>query len=348
MIKDIFNSLKKLFLLKISVPMKRILGLLAMLLFINACDDGELTVDTIDFADVAILKCQNKEILYKINGSKMLILAIPLDNFPDNETLEDQPIQVQITGDIQVVYRVYNGEPTSANICDIVTAATPNLTEEWNAVSGIIQITSRAVKSVNSTTGITQITSYTHYIEFKDITFLKPDGSTQVYQGDDIFPFGNYNAPATTLAFGFDDVAAKSNCSVSDNRIFNFNSSEAFILDLADFATLFQNEVTTTPRTAFISATNRVNYRLYSGTINNTYFCTTPAPATPIINQSWIANDGSATLGTGIIEVTTVETSSGSGFFEHDIHLKKVTMKRGNSDFYMGDDYPYGKIITSN
>ncbi len=345
MIKDKFNSIKNLFLLKISIPMKRILGLLAIVLFFNACDDGELTVDTIDFDDVPVQKCSQKEILYKISDSKMLILAIPLDNFENDETPDDDPIEVEITGDIQVVYRQYNGAPTLANICDVVTAATPNLVEEWNAISGIIQITSTAIKSVNSTTGITQITGYKHYIEFKDITFLKPDGTTQAYMGEDIFPFGNYSPSISPLAFGFDEEAAKSTCS-GDNRIFNFNSSEVFILDLADFATLFQNTTTTEPRTALISATNKVNYRLYSGTINNAYFCTTPQPATPTLTpNNWLANDGVAADETGIISVTTTQET---GYFEHTIRLKKVTMTKGNSDFYLGDDYLYGKIITLN
>ncbi|MEK8180104.1 hypothetical protein WMW71_07100 [Flavobacterium buctense] len=324
--------------------MKRILGLLAIILLISACDDGELTVDTIDFEDVPVQKCPQKEILYKISDSKMLILAIPLDNFEEDETPENNPTEVNISGDIQVIYRQYSAAPTSANICDLVTSATPNLTEEWIATSGTIQITSTAIKSVNTTTGITQITGYRHYIVFQDITFLRPDGSTQAYLGEDTFVFGNYNATVSPLAFGFDEEANKSTCD-NDNRIFNFNSSEAFILDLADYANLFQSAETTTPRTAYISATNKVNYRLYSGTVNNTYFCTTPVPATPTLtDQNWFANDGVEADGTGIIEVTT--TNSSPGFFLHTIRLKKVTMTKGNSDFYLGDDYLYGSIIT--
>lgn len=322
--------------------MKRILGLVAIVLFFNACDDGDLTVDTIDFADVAVQKCPQKDILYKINDSKMLILAIPASTFVNDETPDNDPIEVQIGGNIDVVYRQYSSAPSSANICDIVTAATPNLTEEWTATSGTIQITSTAIKTVSPTTGITQITGYRHYIVFEDIVFLKPDGTTQTYAGNS-FVFGNYNATQSPLAFGFDDEAAKSTCG-SDNRIFNFSSSEAFVLDLADFATLFQEEVTTTPRTAFISANNKVTYKLFSSTIDNDYFCITPAPTTPVLNQEWSANDGDSALGTGIIEVTT--TTSTPGFFQHTIRLKKVTMSRGNSDFYLGDDYLYGTIIT--
>jgi hypothetical protein len=342
MIKDKFNSIKNLFLLKISIPMKRILGLLVVVLFLNACDDGDLTVDTIDFADVPVQKCSQKDILYKISDNKMLILAIPATTFVSDETPDNDPIEVQISGNIDVVYRQYNGTPSQDNICDIVTAATPNLSEEWNATSGTILITSTAIKTVNSTTGITQITGYRHYIVFEDIVFLKPDGTTQTYAGNS-FVFGNYNATQSPLAFGFDDEAAKSTC-IGDNRIFNFNSSETFVLDLADFATLFQNEVTTTPRTAYISATNKVVYKLFSGTINNDYFCTTPVPSTPTLSQEWTANDGDSTTATGIIEVST--TTSTPGFYQHTIRLKKVTMTKGNSDFYLGDDYLYGTIIT--
>lgn len=318
--------------------MKRILGLLTLLLLINSCDDGDLTVANIDFSEVAATKCTNRDIIYKIKDSEMLILAIPATTFINDETLEDQPIEVEITGSIQVVYRRYNGEPTSANICDLITAGSPNLLEEWNATSGTIQITSRAIKSVNSTTGITQITGYNHYIVFEDIVFQRPDGTTQTYDGN-TFVFGNYNASVSPFAFGFDTVADK--CS---GKIFNLNSSEAFVLDLADYTNLFQNEVTTTPRTALISATNKVQYKLYSSTVGNASICGTTPPVSPTVTQTWTANNGDATDGTGIIEVTTTESSP--GFFEHMIRLKKVTMTRGNSDFYLGDDYPYGTIIT--
>jgi hypothetical protein len=87
-----------------------------------------------------------------------------------------------------------------------------------------------------------------------------------------------------------------------------------------------------------------VNYKLFSGTINNDYFCNSPVPVSPTLNQEWIANNGDSTLGTGIIEVST--TTSTPGFFLHTIRLKKVTMTKGNSNFYLGDDYLYGTIIT--
>jgi hypothetical protein len=315
--------------------MKRLLGILTALLLITACDDGDLTVDTIDFSEVNAQKCSSKDVIYKVKDSEMLILAIPASNFANDETPEGDPIEVNISSTVQVIYRQYNGDASADNICPTVPSATPNLLEEWNAVAGTVQITTTAVKTVNATTGITQITGYKHFIVFKDITFQKPNG-TQVYE---TYTFGNYTTTVSPLAFGFDEEAEKSTC---DNRIFNFSGGESFVLDLADYSTLLQNEVTTTPRTALISATNKATYRLFSGPVNDAYFCAATTPTTPTLAQEWTANDGVTDV-SGIIEVST--TTFGSGF-QHTIRLKKVTMSRGNTSFYLGDDYLYGSVIT--
>jgi hypothetical protein len=111
-----------------------------------------------------------------------------------------------------------------------------------------------------------------------------------------------------------------------------------------NFTTLFENATTTTPRIALLSATNKLTYKLFSSTINNAYFCASTLPATPTLTQEWNAINGIADV-SGIIEVTTTFIV-GSGY-QHTIHLKKVTMKRGNSDFYLGDDYLYGSFVTN-
>ena len=75
MIKGKFNSIKNLFLLKnYTIPMKRILCLLSLLLFITACDDGKLTVDVIDFSEVPAQKCSNKDVIYKVKDAEMLFI----------------------------------------------------------------------------------------------------------------------------------------------------------------------------------------------------------------------------------------------------------------------------------
>ncbi|WP_293895667.1 hypothetical protein [Flavobacterium sp.] len=316
--------------------MKKILCILALLLFITACDDGNLTVDVIDFSEVAAQKCSNKNVIYKVKGAEMLFIEIPASTFTNDQTVDGSPIEVPINSTNKVTYRKYDGNVTSSNICPTVPDATPNLKEEWHATSGTIQITSTAIKSTNATDNSTRISGYTYNIVFKNITFQKPSGP-QVYE---TFTFGNYVMMVNPLAFGFNHEVDKSACST---KIYDFSGGEVFTLDVADYAALFANEVTTTPRTALINSGNKLSYRLYSGTITDAYFCSATIPVTPTLTQQWDAIDGIAAT-SGIIEVST--TTLGTGF-QHTIRLKNVTLKKGNSDFSLGNDYLFGTLITN-
>ncbi|MGL2966236.1 hypothetical protein [Flavobacterium sp. XGLA_31] len=322
--------------------MKRILSLLILLFIFNACDDGNLTVDVIDFSEGSILKCGDKDVLYKVKDNEMLYLEISSSVFTNNPTPTGEPLEIPIGNGVHVVYRKYSANVSQDNLCPTVPSATPALSEQWEATSGTLQITVSAVYGApNATTNQTKIIGYKYYIVFKNTTFLKPDGTTQLYgDGNGVFVFGNYTVNVTPLALGFDEQAQKSTC---DNRIFNFNSSEAFILDVADYATLFANEVTTTPRTALLDSTHKLTYRLYSGVINDQFLCTTPTPTTSILSQEWNGVDGVDNI-SGIIEVST--TTLGTDF-QHTIVLKNVTMKKGNSTFYLGDTYTFGSFITT-
>jgi hypothetical protein len=306
-----------------------------LLLFITACDDGNLTVDVIDFSEVAVQKCSAKDVIYKVKDAEMLFIEIPASTFINDATVEGEPIEVAINSTNKVTYRKYDGTVSSDNICPTIPDATPNLKEQWNATSGIIQITSTAIKSTNATDNSTRITGYTYNIVFKNITFQKPTGP-QVYE---TFPFGNYATTISPLAFGFNEEVDKSACST---KIYDFSGGEVFTLDVTDYATLFANEVTTTPRTALISSSNKLSYRLYSSTITDAYFCAATIPATPI--QQWNAVDGIEAT-SGIIEVSTTTLTTTT--YQHTIRLKKVTLRKGNSDFSLGDDYLFGTLITN-
>ena len=316
--------------------MKRILCMLSLLLIITACDDGNLTVDVIDFSEVTAQKCSAKDVIYKVKDGEMLFIEIPASTFTADATLDGAPIEVSINSTNKVTYRKYDGDVSQLNICPTVPDATPNLKEEWNATAGTIQITSTAVKSTNATDNSTRITGYTYNIVFKDITFEKPTGP-QRYQ---TFVFGNYATTVSPLAFGFNHEVDKSACST---KIYDFSGGEVFTLDLSNYTTLFASEVTTTPRTNLINATNKLYYRLYSGTITDAYFCATTIPTTPTLTQQWDAIDGIDTV-SGIIEVTTTTLTSST--YLHTIRLKKVTLKKGNSEFSLGDDYLFGTLIT--
>lgn len=314
--------------------MKRVVSLLVFALLLNGCDDGDLIQEDISFEDVATQNCTTNDIIYKLKDSEALILEVVGFTFPT----ETKSQELDISASNRVLYRFYNGAVTSSTICETIPPATPIVVDQWTTSGGKIVINTTAVKTTNTTDNSTKITGYNHNITFKNITFVKSNG-TQVYE---TFPFGDYVISATPLPFAFNKTLEQ--CS-SSKQLYDYNSSEALILDIDP--TLIVNEATplNAPRTGLISDTkNKLTYRLFSGLLTGAYFCNTTFPATPAVSEEWIAVAGVANE-SGIVEVTT--TTLGTGF-KHTVVLKKAKMKKGSSDFILGDNYIYGELLTTN
>ena len=314
--------------------MKRVVSLLVFALLLNGCDDGDLIQEDISFEDVATQNCTTNNIIYKLKDSEALILEVVGFTFPT----ETKSQELDISASNRVLYRFYNGAVTSSTICETIPPATPIVVDQWTTSGGKIVINTTAVKTTNTTDNSTKITGYNHNITFKNITFVKSNG-TQVYE---TFPFGDYVISATPLPFAFNKTLEQ--CS-SSKQLYDYNSSEALILDIDP--TLIVNEATplNAPRAGLISNTkNKLTYRLFSGLLTGAYFCNTTFPATPAVSEEWIAVAGVANE-SGIVEVTT--TTLGTGF-KHTVVLKKAKMKKGSSDFILGENYIYGELLTTN
>lgn len=317
-----------------TIKMKRVLSLLVFSMFLNGCDDGDLIQENIDFDVVTAQKCTTNNIIYKLKDSEALIFEATGVTFPTETTSQE----LSISSSNRVIYRFYNGTVTASTICESIPPATPIVTGQWSATGGKIVINTTAVKTTDETDNSTKITGYNHNITFKNVTFDKGNG-TQVYE---TFAFGDYLISATPLPLAFNKTLEQ--CS-SSKQLYDYNSSEALILDVD--SALIVNEATplNAPRTGLISDTkNKLTYRLFSGLVTDAYFCNTSFPATPVVTEEWIAVAGIANT-SGIIEVTT--TVFGNGF-KHTVVLKKVKMKKGNSDFILGDNYIYGELLTTN
>jgi hypothetical protein len=318
--------------------MKRVVSLLALVMALNSCDDGNLTQEDINFEDITTQSCAINNILYKLKDKESLLLEIPQTSFTNEPSTVGVPTILDISSANRVVYRFYSGTVSTANICETIPPATPIVTDQWTATDGKIQIFTTAVKTTNATDNSTRITGYNHNIVFKNVTFAKSSG-TQVYE---TFPFGDYVTTATALPFLFDQTVEQ--CSVS-KQIYNYTSSEALILDIDPTLIVSSATPLNTPRTGLIGTTvNKLTYRLFSGLLTSSYFCVTPVPTTPVVSEEWIAASGVSNV-SGIIEVTT--TSLGAGF-KHVIVLKNVTMKKGTNDFKLGDAFIYGELLTTN
>ena len=315
--------------------MKKIIGLFLITALLNSCDDGDLTQENINFDAVAVQKCTQNSLLYKLNENEALIFDATSINFP-TETMDQE---FAISPANRVIYRFYNNLVTTATICEIIPPVTPIVSDEWSASAGNIIIKTSANKTPPDSDNGTRITGYSHNITFKNITFSKSNG-TQVYE---TFTFGAYVTSATILPFNFRKILKQ--CPIS-KQLFDNNTSEALILDIDP--TLIINAPTplNSPRTGLISNTkNKLTYKLFSGgLLTADYFCKSTLPTTPEVNEEWIAVSGVENV-SGIIEVTT--TVFGQGF-NHKVVIKKAKLKRGNSDFLLGDNYIYGELLTTN
>lgn len=320
--------------------MKKALSLLVLLALFNSCDDGNLTQEDISFEDVTTTQsCSTNDIIYKLKEKEALILEIPKTNFSSELTAANDTILLTISSTAnRVVYRFYNGTVASDNICESIAPATPVITDQWAATDGKIQIVTTAIKSTDATTNRTKITGYNHNIVLKNITFAKAIG-TQVYE---TFPFGDYTTSATNLPFNFDQTLEK--CT-STNDVYNYNTSEALILNIDPNLILNEATALNTPRTGLIGTTKNIfTYRLFSNLLTGDYFCQTPVPITPVVSEEWNGVTG-VTGVNGIVEVTT--TSSGPNSFKHTIVLKKVSLQKGVSNFTLGDSFTLGELFTT-
>ena len=312
--------------------MKRFIGILSCVIAFAACDDGDLIVDTINFDEVVTSTCSENNLLFKLKEGESLILNIPEETFEEDATEDNAPIKLDINSTNQVVYNFYDGKVSSANICDLIPPSTPSVKTQWNASSGIIEITTEVVKSEPDANNANKITGYKNNIIFKNITFAKGDGTTQFYE---TFVFGDYLQTITPLPLAFNQLL--SIC--SNGQVYQFSGGESFTLKIDP--SLIINEVTPLdkPRTGTIElVNNKLVYRMFNSVVPPEYFCQTTDPLVPTVKEEWLGRVG------GTIEVST--TTTGPKVFKHTIILKNVTLEKGNSNFQLGTSYKYGELQT--
>ncbi|MCC9064197.1 hypothetical protein [Flavobacterium piscisymbiosum] len=317
--------------------MKKYASLLLFALLLNGCDDGDLTVDTIDFSDESISSqtCDplTNNLIYRLKTQESLLLQLPDNSIKNDPSVYTYDID---NSAYRVVYRAYDGTVATANICGTIPPKTPNITEEWLGTGGIIEITTSSNIESNATDGSTKITGYNHNIVFRNITFAKPSGD----QVEKEYVFGVYKTSYTSPTTAFTNPVQQ--CPTS-KQLYNYSTSSALTIDNIDPA-LIVNEITTTPRSGLINAngtTNKVLLRTYiNGTLTQGYFCNTTIPSTPAVSETWIAQDGIAQT-SGIIEVTTTNVNN---VFTHTIVLKNVTLQKDHSSFKLPTTYTYGNL----
>lgn len=330
--------------------MKRFLGILVLLFTLNACDDGDFDIESFDFSDVSSNQCNSGEtgfFIYKINSVELLLIQIPETSFVNQITEPGSPRTVSITGNNKVIYRIYNDAVSTGDICTTIPPASPIVVEEWNAVSGTIEIVTTVNKTVNEEDNSSVITGFTHNIVLKNVNFQKENGSQQLFTS---LTYGDY-VTSTTQPADFEGFTIK-NCDNSYGIIYKIAGSQSLSLTVDE--TIFQNVVTpdNSPRTALMNESNQLVLSIFNDNVNDAFVCSSIPLAYPILLQRWESVAGVENV-SGIIEVQTTEeyqvpTDNQTPLvgYRQKVTLKKVTMTRDNVSFKLGDVYEFGEFVT--
>ena len=326
--------------------MKRFLFLiLCLTTLITSCDDGEFEVQSFDFSTSTTQSCNsgtdNNFFIYRIRNNEVLIVRFPESILANPTTPNESPRTldlIEIAGNVEVIYRLYDNPLSNNSICTTIPPTSPNVIDEWVATSGKIKIVTTVNKSSFGTNspGANQISGYTHDIELLEINFLKQNGTEQFY---DILPFGNYrtNVVQSLVEFG----GNWNKCDVVNEtlRIFQNNSNQVIQLEVPQ--NFFINEVTpeNQPRVANLDENHRFSYLIFPNSVASNTFCSVNLSSALEIWTGRTQNPNS----TPTIEVTTTEESSG---FRHAIVLKNIFVEKGNVNFTFGENYELGAFLT--
>ena len=122
--------------------------------------------------------------------------------------------------------------------------------------------------------------------------------------------------------------------------LFKINSDEALILSLA--ANVFKNEEGTVALELTSTTASTIIYRLFSGTVTNTYFCSDIPPTSPTVQDEIVATTASITI------TTTLDTTATVPTYTHLITITKITLETGNDQRIttIGDEI-FGTITTN-
>lgn len=169
--------------------MKKAIGLFFLVISTVSCDDGEITLQSFDFENQTIQKCDTKPIVLKTKNEEVLLIKFNNETdfeaaFDDVET-GDTPRIININSSNQVIYRKYSSNVNYETvICSDLPPATPTVSKEWNATGGTMIV---ETNYLYDTDGVTIIGS-THNITFENISFSSGEDSFSFVS----YIFGNY------------------------------------------------------------------------------------------------------------------------------------------------------------
>lgn len=318
--------------------MKKIFCLIAVLMLVSACDDGDMDYKTFDFSNqLNPTPCTDNnndpetatEIYYKINGTEGLILELPkgtLINSPtkDPVTGVNTPREIVLGGSKKLTYENYVSEP--AGLC--TAAQIPAVIETWAGDGTLLVTTVATKKTIN---GVEKLTGYVHTITVEDVSF-KRDGQTITVVNS---VFGDITKEnGFTFNFipeGGTEPVVKT-CEPGTSPLYTLKNTETLTINIADFGTMFQDVVGTQDYDIEEDSVE-ILFNVYQNTASTANVCGqgSEVPSQPI--QKWFALE--TTDGIGKLIVVTSETG---GIYSHKIYLKNVSFANSLGGTFNLDD----------
>jgi len=131
--------------------MRKLLLAFPIFCILLGCDDGDVIVTSFDFDDVDLQFCTGADsyVFFKINDQAAESLSL-LTNIDEDDLKDEDQLEVQLNGTSNfVTYRKYTSEVTSDYFCNDIPPASPEVTIEYIASSGIATFTKEITRDDN-------------------------------------------------------------------------------------------------------------------------------------------------------------------------------------------------------
>lgn len=182
--------------------MKKIILLVFGFMLAVSCDDGDMVFESLNFDDVALRKCEEKELFFKVKGQEMLLINLssatgePLIN--DNLQVGEE-LEVLTNSTNQIIYRLYDSNISNQTmLCDDVPSAFPQVVDEYlSQENGSVLITKQLQVRGEESQPNNFSVAYNFSILFQNIVLSQ--GEQQIKYPN--YTFGTYQAESYTLNF---------------------------------------------------------------------------------------------------------------------------------------------------
>jgi hypothetical protein len=308
-----------------------------LILFLS-CNDGDLTIETFNFGTAVPTTCNPDQpgfFIYKTNGNEVITLKINENAFL-NAKKDAQTYS--IPSEVQIVYRIYSNPISDNFLCTSPPPTSPVVTEEWEALSGFVTISSTTIGTDNTTNNSSRFSGLNHEINIIDLNFRKPDGSQQLFRN---YNFGAYKNSFSSFPDTFGPDENFGICIINNEltKLSKTTGKQSLVLEAPSlFLNTNQDGTSNNP----INNNNiKLNYYLFKENANAAGIC---ANSTPTLLQNWIADVSSPPLN-GIIRVLKEPILNSNNViikYKYTVTLINVTFTRNGFTFKAGATYNFG------